>query len=53
MARKSNKTAHVLNLLTAPGEALVGLAGPGTLAAPGQTCAVYDGDTVVAGGTIA
>ncbi len=39
--------------VTAPGEALVGLAGPGTLAAPGQTCAVYDGDTVVAGGTIA
>lgn len=39
--------------VTAPGEALVELAGPGTLAAPGQTCAVYDGDTVVAGGTIA
>lgn len=36
-----------------PESVSVELAGDGALAAPGQTCAVYDGDVVVAGGTIA
>ena len=43
--------AHIL--VEGAGSAAVELAGDGALAAPGQTCAVYDGDVVVAGGTIA